>query len=111
MNHHQQDDIERLVRENNKMLHSMRRNAFLGGIFKICLYLAFLLVPLWFYATYISGTVDNLVSTMNKVQGMNPQAQAQFSALQDLLKRVQANVPDFLKSATSSATTTSGVKK
>ena len=106
LNHHQFDDIERLTRENNQMLHAMRRHAFFGMIFKIILYIIFFAAPIWFYVTYVSGTVDNLLITMNKVQGMNPAAQSQFSALQDLIKKMQAQIPDFLKTATTSATST-----
>ena len=48
----QQREIYRLVRENNKMLHSMRRNAFWGGVIKFLLY-AILLValPWWLFFT------------------------------------------------------------
>lgn len=75
----------RLAKENNRMLHAMRRNAFLGGIVRLIAYAALIIVPLWFYATYLAPTVNQLVSTMNQVQGVSSKAQAQFGDLQGLL--------------------------
>lgn len=82
-----------MTRENNKMLHAMRRNAFWGGIFKIILYAALLLVPLWFYMQYLAPVVDQALQTMQKVQGTSAQAQAQIGSFEQLMKQLQAKLP------------------
>jgi hypothetical protein len=59
----------KLSRDNNRMLHAMRRNAFIGGIIKIALYAVFLGVPIWFLFTYVSPILNSAVSTLDQVQG------------------------------------------
>ena len=93
-------EILRLSRENNKMLHSLRRNAFLGGVLKIIIYAVLFLAPIWFYATYISGTVDKFVAAVNKAQGTAQSAQTQFSSFEDAMKNIQSHLPSFLQGTT-----------
>ena len=70
-----QEDNDRLLREtyqlahdNNRMLHAMRRNAFIGGVFRI-LWLAFIIgVPLWIYFTYFQPAVEQFLQTTGEVQ-------------------------------------------
>ena len=40
------EEILRLTKENNRMLHKMRRSAFLGGLFKFIMWAAFIIIPL-----------------------------------------------------------------
>lgn len=82
-------ETHRLAKENNRMLHAMRRNAFWGGIIKFLVYIAIVLVPLWFYATYLAPTVDQMMHTMDQLQGTGAKAQAQFSGIEDALKVFQ----------------------
>ena len=90
-----------LVRDNNRMLHAMRRNAFLGGLFKLALYAVMIGVPLWFFVTYLMPILNTTVNTMNQVQGQletvkdaGAQFNAQFDGLNDMLKQLK-EIPGF----------------
>ncbi len=85
----QLQELYRLTKENNRMLHKMRRNAFWGGIIKFVLYAALLLAPLWLYMSYLAPIVDQALNTMQELQGTGARAEAQFGGIQDLLKQFQ----------------------
>ncbi|MEN9413399.1 MAG: hypothetical protein RLZZ342_486 [Candidatus Parcubacteria bacterium] len=87
------DEIYKLTRENNRMLHAMRRNAFLGTIFKLVLYAAFLIVPLWLYMQYLAPMLTQMQNTMQQVQGTGAQAQAQVQGLQQVLSGLKEYIP------------------
>jgi hypothetical protein len=59
----------RLTQENNRMLRSMRRNAFWGGVIRLIIYAALLLVPVWFYFTYLAPVVEQMMQTVEQIQG------------------------------------------
>lgn len=81
----------RLTKENNKMLHAMRRNAFWGGIIKFILYILVLFVaPLWLYLTYLAPIMEQTLATFNEIQGTGAKAQAQFGNFQETLKQFQS---------------------
>lgn len=81
-------EILRLTKDNNRLLHAARRNAWIGGIIKFLIYFALVVVvPLWLYATYLAPVLESTLDTMNKIQRTGASAQAQFSDLQNLLKQ------------------------
>ena len=89
----QQREIYRLVRENNRMLHSMRRNAFWGGVIKFLLYaVLFVALPWWLYMTYLEPVVKSTMQTMNQIQGTGAKAEAQFGSFQEMLKQLQSKL-------------------
>ena len=90
---HTLEETYRLAKENNAMLHAMRRNAFWGGILKIIIYAAFILVPLWFYMQYLAPVMNQALEAMQKVEGTGANAQAQISSLQNIIKDLQSKVP------------------
>ena len=85
----QLEQVLKLAKENNRMLHAMRRNAFLGGLFKLLMWAAFIIIPLWLYMQYLAPVVQSMIDTMNQVQGTGAKAQAQFSDLSNALKKFQ----------------------
>jgi len=86
-----EEEIYRLAKDNNAMLHRMRRNAFLGGVIKFIFYILVLVVaPLWIYATYLSPILDRAMETIDQVQGTSVKAQTQFQGFQDALKKFQS---------------------
>ncbi|MFZ2555277.1 MAG: hypothetical protein WAZ27_01605 [Minisyncoccia bacterium] len=91
-------EILRLTKENNRMLHKMRRNAFLGSILKLVLWLAFLIIPLWLYMQYLAPVMTSMMDTMNQMQGTGASAQAQFSDLNSSLQKLQAQFPQYFQS-------------
>ncbi len=80
----------RLSLENNKMLRRMRRNAFWGGIIRTLVYAALLAAPIWFYISYLAPLVDQMLDTVQQIQGTGAQAQAQFSSFQEAWKQFQS---------------------
>lgn len=89
------DDILRLTKENNRMLHAMRRNAFLGGVFKFVMWAAFVIIPLWLYMQYLAPVMQDMMETMDKIQGTNASAQAQFSGVNDALQKMRDQFPQY----------------
>jgi predicted PurR-regulated permease PerM len=84
----------RLAKENNKMLHAMRRNAFLGGLLKIVIYFVlFIVIPVWLYMTYLAPVVDQMLKTMNQIQTAGTQAQTQMTDWQKTFQDLQAKIP------------------
>ena len=93
-----QEEIYRLAKENNHMLHSMRRNAFFAGIFKFVFYILILVVaPLWIYTSYLSPILQEATQTLVQVQGVNGKTQSQFSGLLNEWKQIQSKLPSSLQ--------------
>src|SRR3989344_7012760 len=92
----QQREIYRLVRENNKMLHSMRRNAFWGAVIKFLLYaVLFVALPWWLYLTYLAPMVESTMQAVNQIQGTGASVQTQFGGFQEMLKQLQEKFPSL----------------
>lgn len=73
------------------MLHSMRRSAFIGGIFKFIFYILILVVaPLWLYTTYLAPMMEQLTRAMNQFEGTRSQAEVQFAGFQDAWDKFQS---------------------
>jgi len=87
----------RLTKENNRMLHAMRRNAFLGGLFKFVLWAAFIIIPLWLYMQYLAPVMQNMMDTVNKIQGTSASAQAQFGGMNESLQKLRAQFPQYFQ--------------
>jgi predicted PurR-regulated permease PerM len=100
-------EILRLTRENNKMLHAMRRSAFIGGIFKFIFYIViFIIIPAWLYVMYLAPVMQQMLSTMNQIQSTGNQAQTQMLSWQKMLQNVESKIPGFSSlSSTSSSST------
>ena len=84
------DEILRLSKENNKMLHAQRRSAFLGGIFRVVTWVAFVIIPLYLYMQYVAPMMQGLLETYQQIQGTSASAQAQFGQMNDYLKQLQS---------------------
>ncbi|MEK7133527.1 MAG: hypothetical protein AAB804_00480 [Patescibacteria group bacterium] len=97
----QQQEIARLVRENNKMLHAMRRHALWGGLFKLLVYGFFLLAPIWFYMTYLNGTMQQMLKAVDQVQATGTKAQVQLGSFQKTWEEFRSKLPAFMQASTS----------
>lgn len=84
------DEILRLTKENNKMLHAQRRSAFLGGIFRVVMWIAFVIIPLYLYMQYVAPMMQSLLQTYQQIQGTSASAQAQFGQMSEYLKQLQS---------------------
>lgn len=86
----QMEEVLRLARDNNRLLRSMRRSSLLGAIMKTILWIALIVLPLWFYVQYIAPVMESMIQTYNQIQGTSAEAQAQFGQMSDYLKQFQS---------------------
>ena len=91
------EQILKLTKENNRMLHAMRRNAWLSGMFKVLLWAAFIIVPFWLYMQYLAPVMQNAVETMSEIQGTGAKAQAQFGELNNAMQKLQKLYPQYFQ--------------
>lgn len=85
-------ETHRLAQENNKMLRSMRRQAWMGRIITLIIYAALIGVPIWLYMTYISGTVSRLLTAYGVVEQRGQEAQGQYQSLMEAFKQFQTGI-------------------
>ena len=93
----QLEQIFKLTKENNRMLHSMRRNAFLGGLFKLILWSGFIILPIWLYMQYLAPVVNSTLDAMQQVQSTSAEAQAQFGGLTESLEKLRSQFPQYFQ--------------
>lgn len=68
------------------MLRKMRRGAMLKTLLQFIIYAILLIVPIYFYLTYAAPVVNQMLVTVQQIQGTGAQAQAQFGSFQEMLK-------------------------
>lgn len=90
----------RLARENNRMLHAMRRNAFWGGLLKFIIYAALLSAPIWFYMTYLNDSVQRMMRAIDSMQQTGVKAQEQISGFEEAWNNLQTKLPAFMRATT-----------
>ena len=90
----------RITQENNKMLHAMRRHAFIGGIVKVLVYAIIIIAPFWLYMQYLAPKVDQVLQVVAKLQGTSAEAQVQIGQWQKALQDLRGKIPGM--SSTSS---------
>jgi hypothetical protein len=90
------EEMYRLVRENNKMLHAQRRGAFIGGIVKAIVWIAMILVPIWLYMTYLAPLLQTTLNTMQQIQSVGGEAQAQLGGATETLKSLQEKIQNLI---------------
>lgn len=80
-------EIYELTKENNRMLHRMRRNSIIGGIFKIIWWALVLGLPVVLYYYYFQPYLDQLQSAYQGVQqgGQFPELPAEIRGFIDRL--------------------------
>ncbi len=90
------EETYKLARANNKILRSMRRRAWIGGVAKIIFWAAMIGIPAWLYYQYAQPLVGQLVDTMSQVQGASTQLQQMGGGLQQLKQLDQGATGQFL---------------
>ncbi len=68
------------------MLHRMRRGAFMKTAMQIIFYILLIVIPAYFYLQYMAPMVNQMMTTVQQIQGTGAQAQAQYSSFQDAIK-------------------------
>lgn len=84
------DELLRLTKENNKMLHAMRRSAWLGGIFRLISWIALVIIPLWLYMQFIAPVMQSMLQTYEQIQGSSASAQAQLTQMGDYISQFKS---------------------
>jgi len=75
------DEIYQLVRSNNKMLRSLKRQAFWGRVFKIIIYAILLGIPVYLYLTIFQPILAELLDTYSQIQQVGGQLQETTNAI------------------------------
>lgn len=91
------EEVYKLARENNKMLHAMRRDAFVGGIVKFVWWIAlFIVIPYILYVLYLQPYLENIQAAY---QNISDSASTLSGAAKDVeeLKSQSPNIGDFFK--------------
>ncbi|PIR85245.1 hypothetical protein COU15_01750 [Candidatus Kaiserbacteria bacterium CG10_big_fil_rev_8_21_14_0_10_45_20] len=84
------DELYKLVKENNQMLKSMRRSAFIGGILKFVFWILLLfVVPYVMYVVYVQPYVERALETAQAFQENVDSVNAQVSGLPDFGKLIE----------------------
>jgi len=97
----QLEQVLRLAKENNHMLRSMRRNAWLGGIIKLLIYAGLIVIPFWLYLQYLAPVMGALTQSLDKiqqVQGAGTQVSAQFGELNEAIQGLKTKFPQLFPS-------------
>lgn len=96
----QLEQLLKLTKENNRMLHAMRRSAWLGGVFKLITWAAFILIPLWLYMQYFAPIMGSMMTTLDqlqKMQGAGTQVSAQFNDLNSTIQKLRDQFPQLFQ--------------
>jgi hypothetical protein len=65
----QLEETHQLAKENNDMLHAMRREALIGRVVKVFMVLAAIGIPLYLYFSYVQPYLEEARETFQDVQG------------------------------------------
>jgi hypothetical protein len=67
---------QRLLTDNNNLLHKMRRDALLGSFFKIIWFIIIIGGPVYIYFNYIQPNMDTLKVKYNELEQMTSDTSA-----------------------------------
>lgn len=83
-----------LTEENNRLIRSIRRMTFWGGVLKFVWWIAILIVlPFAAYYFYLAPYVEEFMSGVREVQGIRTEIQSNnpFSELKEMYEQYQAS--------------------
>jgi hypothetical protein len=76
---------QRLLLENNQMLHKMRRSAFIGAFFRIVWFVIVISVPLYVYFYYIQPNLGSIKEKINNFEQLTSESDV-FKKISDSIK-------------------------
>lgn len=86
------EEVYKLARENNKMLHAMRRDAFVGGVVKFVWWIAlFIVIPYILYVLYLQPYLETIQAAY---QNISDSASTLSGAAKDV-EELKSKFPDF----------------
>ncbi len=96
-------ETHRLALENNAMLRKMRRSAFVHTLFRLIIYAAFILGPIWFYYAYLAAPMQQLVDTVQSIQGVSSDMQGKYQSFNQAIMNVISSMPGISHAPASSS--------
>ncbi|MDE2078809.1 MAG: hypothetical protein KGI73_00305 [Patescibacteria group bacterium] len=75
------DRLERMSLDNNRMLHGMRRRAFLGSLFKLAFWIIILVVLPYYAWLYVQPYVQQAQGTYQSIQTTQQQVASSTNAI------------------------------
>ena len=75
---------QRLLLENNQMLHKMRKSAIVGSIFRVIWFLFVIGLPIYLYFSYIKPNMGNLMERYSELEQMTGEASSLKEWLQSM---------------------------
>lgn len=84
-----QDEIYKLVKENNRMLKDMRRDAFVKGILGFIWWIFILVVLPYLTYLYLKPYLDQAVAAYNEAQGTANSISTSLSGFPDFAKLLE----------------------
>ncbi len=89
------EETYRLARDNNRMLHAMRRNAFLSGLVRVVFWAAIIAATVWSYMQFVNPILQSVAQTTSQLQSVGGSAGIQISHLQETLNSLKGKIPGF----------------
>lgn len=89
------DELYRMVKENNSMLHSARRTAFIGGIIKFVWWVAILIVLPYLTWLYLEPYFTTIMAQYQGLQAQSGTVTQQAADLQKQLNELGGSVGGF----------------
>lgn len=89
------EETYRLARDNNRMLHAMRRNAFLSGLVRVIFWVAIVGFTVWSYMQFVDPVLQSVVRASAQIQAVGGSAGAQISDLQNAINSIKGVIPGF----------------
>ena len=86
-----EEEIYKLVKENNQMLRQMRRNAMIGGIFKFIWWIVILVVLPYLTYLYLQPYLEQVMNTYQGIQQTGDTVQSytsfDYSQIEEAFKK------------------------
>ena len=93
MDEQKMNELYELTKENHRMLKAIRRDAFVGGIFKFVWWVVILVVIPYFTCLYLQPYLNDVAHTYNSVKTTTNTVQAQtsggFAAIENFFKQFE----------------------
>ena len=107
-NHEKVDELYKLEKDNNRMLHAQRRGAFLRVVFKLVIFVSIVTMSLWLYVTYATPFFTPLLKQLQGITDAGARMQQQLTGVQQGTVNLLSHASDLLKKAQNMVTNLPG---
>ncbi len=92
----------RLAQENNRMLHKIRRSAFIHSVIWIVVYGALIFAPIWFYLSYLQAPVQQMIKSYAQIASTGAQIHNQYQGFNQSVVNFLTKLPGATSASTTS---------